>query len=292
MGLRYPGPLTVNAGLFAGLPLAHVDRARTSWKVWVEDFQFSVLDATAFGLLGATCSPLGVVAGNTISMNTTHQRVIFNPGIAPNTGWGIQFNAASAQADYVNNRLNVPQSYGSLSTGMLGSGGELVWYSRVGLASNAATWDGAALIGWFVVDATIIDPVTGLPSTAANGGLGFHIAIDGTVTFVCDNAAITAAGTPAGTIVGQLSGSATDANFWELGFRMSVSDFTARNGRVQAFFGPSGSMVQVRDTTETGTLPTVNAGQYATTYAIVNGAAQQSDLFVESLLIGMSRTNN
>jgi hypothetical protein len=291
-GTHFQGPILGSnrsgAGLFEDLPHSSFGDVYGAYKVYTENFGQIIADATAFDELGAISTASAGVAANTL-LNTAGGRLLINPGTAADTGWAsIQFNAASSQATYVNNRFNIMPPLTASATATPADREIIVW-GRIGLMSNATTWDGKALFGWFVTDTALLDLTTGVPAVAAGGGMGFHIGETGVISFVCDDAAITAAGTQIGT-VGTLT--ANTAKWYEMGLRMKVTDFAAQTGNVDVYFGTDGSMQKVLSTRQSGTLPVVNAAVYSTTLAVVNGPTNLSDLRVDAILTANSRQLN
>lgn len=291
MSIRQPGshsrgPILGDSksgdGLFEDIPLAYVDRLRSPYKVMVDDFGASIADETAFNLLGGTATASAGVASNTISGN--FHRLLFNPGTAANTGYAsIQFNAAANSA--VNNRFNIGAVTANSLTMAVGK--ELTWFGRVGFTAAAAgAWDGGALLGWFVTDTSLLDLVTLLPTVAAGGGIGFHIGSTGAVTIVCNDAAITAAGT---TQVGTIAALTTSVVFYEFGVRYKVTDFTNQSGGADFYFGTNGNMAKVASTLQTNTLPITNNSTYSASYAIINGAAAAVDMILDSHMAAIGR---
>lgn len=287
-GAHFQGPILgsdkAGAGLYEDLPLGVVDAVRSPFKVYVENFDTIIADATAFAELGATVTAVGAVAANTLA-NTAGLRLAINPGTAADTGYEIQFNTASSQATYVNNRFRVLPLIAA-GSGSMPAGREIVFFARAGFVSNATSWDGKALLGWFVDDTALLSPTTGLPTVAAGGGVGFHIGEDGVISYVCNDAAITAAGTTI-TSLGTLT---ANSNKWlDFGFRMKVTEFSSQTGNVDFYFGPAGSIQKVASTRQSGTLPITNATNYSTSIACLNGPTNLSDLSIESLITAQTK---
>lgn len=268
-------------GLWEDFPLAVIDQIRSPYIVLTDDFKQIIADETAFNLLGATATASLGVAANTIT--GVFNRLTINAGTAANTGYAsVQFNSAGNSA--VNNRYNVvPFTTGSVASG---AGKELAWFARIGLvAATAGAWDGGALFGVFVTDTALLDLTTLLPTVAAGGGIGFHIGPTGVLSYVCNDSAITAAGTTITTIPALT----TSAVFYDFGIRYKVSDFTNQKGNADFYFGAQGNMQKIASTYQDGTLPITNTTVYSPSYAIINGAALATDIVLDAHMFAYNR---
>lgn len=270
-------------GLFEDIPLAYVDQVRSPYRVWVDRFGDTIVDETAFNLLGGTATASAGVAANSI-VGSAAGRLLINAGTAANTGYAsVQFNAAANSA--VNNRYNALAI--ATSSTAFGNGKEVIWFARVGFSAAAAgAWDGGALLGWFITDTSLLDLITLLPTVAAGGGIGFHIGSTGAVTYVSNDAAITTAGA---VQVGTIAALTSTVVFYEFGFRFKTTDYTTQTGMADFYFGTQGNMAKVASTFQNGTLPVPNATTYSSSFALINGAAAATDMHLESLLMGLSR---
>lgn len=272
-------------GLFEDIPLSTVDPMFSPYKTWREDFNVLVADDAAAGSMGATITASAGVVGNAVIGSNT--RFLINAGTAANTGYAsVQFNVDSSQATYVANRFNTPGLFGSNAT-TWAANRELIWFARVGfLSAVAGAWDAGALIGWFVTDTSLLDLATLLPTVAVGGGIGFHIGPTGVVSAVCNDAAITTAGTAVGTIA-----ALTTATVWyEFGVRFKVTTFSTQTGNADFYFGPLGSMRKVLSSLQSGTLPIANNAGYSSSFAVINGAALATDMILDAMYTGTTRT--
>lgn len=289
-GVHYQGPILgsdkAGGGLFEDIPDAHYGQMLSPYNCWVENFDTVVADATAAGELGATFTASAGVAANTVVGGGSIGRLQLNAGTAANTGWAsVQFNIPSSQATYVNNRYNLPVM--TSGSAVLAAGREVMMFARVGFNANAAgVWDGGALIGWFVNDTSLLDLTTLLPTVAAGGGIGFHIGSGGVLSYISNDAAITAAGT---TIQATFPALTTTAVFYDFGIRFKVTDFTNQKGNADFYFGTAYNMKKIASTYQDGTLPITNAAVYSPSFAIVNGATLQTDMFLESAMVALAR---
>lgn len=290
-GTKFQGPLLGSdramAGLIEDAEINLAAKSASNFKTYFEPFNHTIVDATAFGELGATATAVGAVAANTI-VGASSRALLINPGTAADTGWEVQFNAASSQATYVNNRFDIMGPITAASNNMQANR-EFFFYARFGLQSNATTWDGKALLGWFFTDTSLLSPTTGLPTVAAGGGVGFHIGEDGVISYVSDDAAITAAGSTIES-VGTLT--ASTVKWYECGFRAKVTTFASQIGTVDFYFGKNGSMQKVASTLQNGTFPCANASAYSVSLACLNGPTNQADLHIDQVITGINRISS
>jgi hypothetical protein len=188
---RFDGPIVGSkhsgSGLFKDIPLGNLDNARSSWKVWVEDFHEQFADGQ-LETMGADVQDIGLVAGNTEVVSSINRFLLLNPGTADDTGVEVQFNIPPTAAS-LHSSLNTPNGLVVDADSLDGT--ELVWACRFGVTATTTTGSGKALLGWFISDDTLLVASNGLPSVAAGGGIGFHIGEDGVVTYLADQDAIT-----------------------------------------------------------------------------------------------------
>ncbi len=290
-GTHFKGPLLGSSEFFEDLPLGVVDRGRAIYKTWYEPFDVQMADTLLDGR-GATTTAIGLPAADSEVITGAAPYLLVNPGTTANTGNNIQVVAAPSQATYTTPALRTFGPMTSTTTLMLGR--ELFWRQRVGVRSNATTWDGAMLLGVFVTDTSLIDATTGAPTVGTGGGIGFHIGIDGIMRAVCSQSAITSAAYGTANLaetVGVTIGSgayALTANtfkWFTLGFRAKWDATTITQGQVQFYVND----VLVANFRKTSAMPISSTQVYSVSFPVINGAAQESDLAIDHILTGISR---
>jgi hypothetical protein len=286
-GVHYEGPIlgsdNSGGGIFEDVSLGTVDEARGPFKAWRENFN-QVLASGDIDTLGFTVTDGAGSAANTDVVTTAQPYLALNAGTAANTYQSAQFVAAKTAT--VLRPLEIMDTIDPVAAAAF-DGREVFWFCRFGVSSNTTAWDGAALLGLFVTDTTPIDATTGLPTVAATGGAGFHIGITGNISFINNiNGSITAAGTTLHTL-GTMGASAQVFKWFDAGFRFKQIAAATTTYRLTAYFAPVGyKMRKVYDTTN------FIDGNLSTTFAVVNGAANQTDLGIDSLVSGVTRRAN
>ena len=283
-GTHFEGPLLGSdrsgGGAHEDMPLGSVDKYRSPYKVYSESFDFLLASAaTAVSTQGVTVTDINTATAPTQSILGANRYLLLNPGTKANAGTEFQFLVAPT----------APRGFSSpgaiISTTTLMLGRELVYHTRVGFSSDSATvWDGQAIFGVFTTDTSLMNNSTGVPSVATGGGIGFHIGQTGVFTYLGQQTAITAVGA---TSLGNISSKLAAANtfYWyTFGFRARWNSTTIANGTIHYFV--NGARVASVNSTD---MPFQSTQTYSITYGIHNGAAQQSDMAVDSYSLGISR---
>tara|TARA_R110001583_G_scaffold182357_3_gene340136 strand:- start:14132 stop:14659 length:528 start_codon:yes stop_codon:yes gene_type:complete len=160
---------------------------------------------------------------------------------------------------------------------------EFFFYARVGFKSDTAAWDGKAVIGWVVTDTAVMAPATGALTIASGGGMGFHVGEDGVLGYFTGAGAITS--TNGSTSVDITTLDAADTFQWyTLGVRTRFIDASASTG-VTDFYVNGNNVATVEDSTTMASTPV-----YSVTTAILNGPARDSDMAVDYVVTGMTRS--
>lgn len=285
-GTHHTGPLLARddsfGGCLAGVPLGAIDKVRSRYKVYVEDFDYRIATAVTFAGVGATATDINVPIAPAYLITGMAPYLAVDPGTKADSGVEIQWNAAISQATYISPETRVLPPLTAAATLM--DNRELFFQTRIGLASNATTWDGKVMLGWIITDTSLMVSGSGVPSVAAGGGIGFHIGENGVLGYFAQQGALAAAPT---NVTGLDITTMTAANtfqWYELGFRWRCLDNSSGTGDV-AFYQDR----RLVGTISTG-LPMTNAGDvYSVTFAIQNGPAQLSDMAIDYIITGITR---
>jgi hypothetical protein len=234
---------------------------------------------------GATITDLNTATSPTETVGSlgtsfSAHYLLINPGTKADAGTRV---ALTGIRDYtgvtdIAPALNVPGTI--VSTATLMDGKEFAWAARVGLQSNSATvWDGKAVFGWLVDDTTPMADATGALTLATGGGLGFHVAESGVISYFGQQAAVTSATASGFTHVPV----AANAPVWyDFEIRWKCTDASAGTGA--ASFWINGRLVGGISTA----LPMQSTQSYMVTYAIQNGPTQLSDLAVAYNIVAVT----
>lgn len=247
-----------------------------------------------------------------------------NAGTAANTGGNAQLdrvnNASQASGESAFPHIWIPENSASAT---LLDNTVLVFACRVGFQTTdaAGDWDGGCFIGWAEAgDTTIMTLATGAITVAGDGPLmGFHIPFDGSIDGISqrDATAAFAAGTnftelvAAGgvdAVAANGIANVTDVVWFDLALRATVTDMSDdnANGRTEFFYRRVPQLGAIPGTHEnppgSGRLgpwtrhPTVLENQtpnndvaLVPTIEVINGATEDSDVFVDWWLFGQSR---
>jgi len=283
-GTHFQGPVLASGRTAGGnledAPLAAIDRVRSVYKVFVENFDYPIASAATLAGSGCTATDINTPTSPTYAVTGAAPYLLINPGSKADSGVELQWVAAVSQATYITpaQRFLPPV----VSTATLMDTRELFWFTRVGFMSDTTAWDGKALLGWFTTDTTLMTNTTGVPSVATGGGLGFHIGETGSLTYLGAQTAITAAGTDTGTSILALDTAAT-FQWYNLGFRCRWVDASAGTG-VADFYVNGANVGSI-----TTDLPMASTQTYGTTFAIQNGPARASDMAVDYVVMGITR---
>lgn len=263
---RFDGPVVgakhSGGGLYRDIPLGAIDRARSSYKVWVENFANEFADAQ-LETMGATVTAINTPTAATEVVDNAVGYLEINPGTAADSGSEVQFNIPATAAS-LGNQLQTPGAITSTATLM--DGRELIWACRFGVKATTTVFNGKILLGWFTTDTSLMSNTTGVPSVATGGGAGFHIGEDGVMSYLASQTAITAAGTSTGVDITTL-GAANTYQWYEVGFRIAWVDASAGTGTAE-FFLDGRKLGEI-----TSDLPMASTQDYSTTFAVHNGPA-------------------
>lgn len=285
MATHFKGPLLgsmdADGGLFKDLPLGAIDRVRSNYQVWVEPFSEEFATGELI-LGGAHVDDLNTATSPHQAVTSETGYLLINPGSKADAGSSVVFDIAPTAAR-LGNSFNTMRALTSSTTLM--DNRELIWACRFGLSTDALdfVWDGKVMLGWLTADTTPMANATGLPTLATGGGLGFHIGEAGLVTYFGQQAALTAAGTTTGLNV-NTNGVSTgpDVSWFEVGIRCKWTD--ASDGTGRADFYLNGRKIG----TITSGLPMQSTQVYASTFAIQNGPATLSDLYLDYLITAIT----
>jgi len=263
-------------GLLEDIPLGAADQVRSPYKTWVENFSQLLASGELAGI-GGTVTTVGAVAGNNETVSAG-KGLTLNAGTAASTGYNVQINAALSSTTLTPIVFPSPISFGTAAN----NNRELVWFCRFGISSNAVTWDGAALVGLYVTDTSLTD-ASGNLTVASTGGAGVHISTAGVISTAYGTGAITA---PVATVgaVGATTASATTFKWYDFGLRHK--QLTTTTGRLRLYFGTTGNIQQVLDAAQ------ALSGTLTPSFVILNGAANQSDLVIDSMFTALTRGSN
>lgn len=276
------GDIRSGAGLYRGLPADVLSRSGSPYQTWFEDFDSTPIADGELAGSGAVVTDINSATSPTEVADPATGYLLINPGSKADAGTEVQFTGAVSQTTAVSPLVKTPGTITSTATLM--DNRELIWAARVGFQSGATTWDGKAIFGWITTDTSLLTSGTGVPSVAAGGGAGFHIAEAGTFTVFSTNAAVTAAGTSINTpdFSSGLS-AATTLEWHEFGLRIRWTDASAGSGSTMFYI--DGAHVA----TITDTQPMDSTEGYNTTFGIVNGPSQVSDMAVDWVMTAISR---
>lgn len=294
MTTHWNGPLLgsdrAGGGCLEDVQLAAGDRARGPYKVHVENFDVQVASGAAAltTAMGVTVSDINTATAPAQSITGANGYLLIDPGTKAASGTEIQFGL-------VPDGTTVPtfSTVGPMiSTSTLMVGRELVWYSRVGLRSNATTWDGHALLGWWTADTSLMDNTNGNPTVATGGGIGFHIGESGLIRVYCATTAFTSASTsPAVESTGITLGTGSYAftanqfRWFTFGFRAQWSSTSSAIGNARFYIDDR----QVAVISRTSAMAMTSTQAYSVTYGIHNGPALLSDLAVSQIVTAVTR---
>lgn len=294
-GTHWRGPLLGSGraydGLFEDTPLGSIDRVRSRYKVYVETFDYPIASAATFAGSGATLTDINVATAPTNAVTGAAPYLLINPGTKADSGSEIQWNAALS---YNSTGLSPAQRFlpPVVSTATLMDNRELFMFWRFGVMSDATTWDGKVIMGWFATDTTLMSNTTGAPTVGTGCGLGFHIGETGVLTYIGQQTAITAAtSNTTGVTLGTAPNTLTASTFqWhEVGFRCRWLDASAGTGVASFYLNGRRLATQI-----TSDLPMASTQTYGVTFGIHNGPAQVSDLAIDYVVMGITaagRTN-
>jgi hypothetical protein len=182
-------------------------------------------------------------------------------------------------------------------------GTDYVFACRIGLISNAATWDGKLFIGWAEeTDISLLTPSTGVITQPEGGPLiGFHVGEDGAISGISQRTTGTAY--TAGTNVTELyaagspNGTANVAQWYDLAVHIHITDMSDNSSNGTTTFYkrrlPSSVSTPLGQWTKH---PTVLSNQtpnnnfnLTPVIELVNGPTNQSDLLVDWWAFGATR---
>jgi hypothetical protein len=282
MPTHFKGPLTgsyaAGGGLYKDLPFAYIDRGRSNYTVWYEDFTDQMADGD-LATRGCTVTDRNTATAPTETVTFASLEgncLIINPGSKADSGTEVQCNVVPAYVEATSTNyvppLQTPQ--GVVSTATLMDGRELRWGCRFGLRSNSATvWDGKVMVGWVTDDNTMLINTDGLPGLPTGGGIGFHVGENGVISYFGQQGALTTA--PTTTIKTHVPTAANVTTWYECGFKWKSLDASAGTGVAEFYF--NGIKV---GTIQSG-LPMASTQTYSVSWAVQNGPAQQSDLLID-----------
>lgn len=282
MATHFTGPLLGSiqsgGGVFQDLPLGAVDKVRSNYKVWVEDFSDEMADAELANR-GVTLTDIGTATSPTEVVTAETRYLLLNPGTKADSGSEIQ--CIAVPSSNVQPPLKVPGLITSTTTLM--DGLDMTWACRFGVMSDTTAWDGKVIMGWITTDTSMLSPTTGLPTVATGGGIGFHIGETGTLSYFGDQTAITTAAqlVDTGTSVLALTTAAT-FQWYEVGFRAHWIDASGGTGWIRYYLDGVELGVIATD------LPMQSTQGYGVSFGIVNGPARDSDLAIDYIVTGIT----
>ena len=310
MSSHMRGPLLVSSarrGLLENLRIEAVGGEGDLITVF-DDFDQTIITdtfgGTGFEANGWIASAIGTVAADSITQNSTttgaqNSCIRLNAGTAADTGGNLQLSSSATVFDYPH--IKIPTS-GVAATILDNT--RYVFACRIGLMSNAATWDGKAFIGWAEeVDPQILTSATGVITQAETGPLvGFHIPQDGSIDAISQRTVNTAyaAGTNFTELyaAGSANGTANIPEWYDLAVVLDITDMSdnAANGRTTFYHRRVRSRALDPTLPEWIRHPTVLSNQtpnnnfnLTPTIELQNGPTNQSDLFVDWWAFGATR---
>jgi hypothetical protein len=293
LGTHWKGPLLASSnagdGLFDDIPIGVVDRMRSPYACYYEDFS-SASSITNWESAGWTETAVGTAASRSIAYSGQQRALIINADTVADEGTSSQYNSTSGGP-----RIHL--LYGVTSTATLMDNQELIWATRISfLVGDGSTFDSKALLGWFVTDTALMTPSTGALAIASGGGIGFHISGDagGTSTGSIDavvqgttSATSTATGVTVTDATTTFAG--TGAVGWiDLGFRARWVDASAGTGTVDFYVN---GVKRVSIDGATTALPMQSTQTYSNTIELINGpaTADQVDMGVAYMFNAITR---
>lgn len=285
-GTHFQGPLlgsdSARGGLLRDVPLAATEAVRSPYKVAVENFEVATADGS-IALGGATLTDVGTAVAETVTVGGVDPIFAIYAGTSADTGVNVQFNAAPNAATTVSPTWKTIGPRTETATSM--DNKELFFETRVGFASDTTAWDGKACFGWIVTDTGLMTPTTGALDIAAGGGIGFHVAEDGTLGYFSDAGAITTSTATGINVLTDLSLEAAGAYKWyTFGARQLVTDASAATGSTEFYINGRKIATVVDSTVATA------AAVYSMTFECANGPARDSYLGVDYIVSGVTRS--
>lgn len=263
----------------------------------------AAFEASSWALTDVGTTP----ANDTIVLNSAATAVgphnsclTLNAGTTADTGGNMQLLGTGPVYDFPH--LKIPSNDAAAGGVTALDNTEFIFACRIGLVSNAATWDGKLFIGMAEEgDTSILTAATGAITQAETGPLvGFHVGENGRVDGISQRTVNTAYAE--GTNRTQLyAAGAPDGNtniaWWiDLAFRMRITDMSATSNGSTTFYH---RRVRARST---GPVPawtrhpvvlnnqTPNNDLSLTpTIELVNGPTNQSDLMIDWWAFGATR---
>jgi len=279
-GTHFEGPLLASKGPLEDAPLGIIDRARSPYKVWYEDFSEQSADAQ-IETMGFTVTAINTPTAATEVILGADRGLFINPGSKADSGSELQFNIPSTAASLGSTFKIIPEI---VSTATLMDNQEIFFQVRMATRSDSATDNDCKwILGWFTNDTTLMNSGTGVPSVAAGGGFGFVKAEAGGVTAVSTSDAITAAGTALSPARTEVALGATATDVWHTyAARMRVIDASAKTGVTDFWYDGKHALTL-------GTVSMDSTETYAFTVGVHNGPAQIADLTIDYILTGITR---
>jgi hypothetical protein len=312
MPSHFRGPLLASGArnrLFENLHIEAVD-GESDLVTAFDDFNESIavdsFGGTNFETNGWALTDVGAPVADTVTLNAVaasatgpHDSCLrLNAGTAADTGGNMQLQQVGTVFDFPH--LKIPCSVVGAT---ILDNTEFVFACRIGLLSNAATWDGKLFIGMAEEgDTGILTAATGAITQAETGPLvGFHVGENGRVDGISQRTVNTAyaAGTNRTELYAAAAPDGNSSVIWwvDLAFRMQITDMSdnAANGRTTFYHR------RVRGAS-TGALapwiqhPTVLSNQtpnndlsLTPTIELVTGPTNLSDLLVDWWAFGATR---
>jgi hypothetical protein len=285
-GTHFQGPVlgssAAKGGLLEDMPSALVDQVRSPYEVHVEDFNIEMADAL-LALSGFTLTDINTSAAAAEVIDASTGYLLIDAGTTDDSGSQIAFNIPAAGLTTANPQFDIMGSFVSTATKM--DQQELFFETRVGFTGEAGVWLGKVALGWITTDTLCMTSATGALDIAVGGGMGFHVAEDGTLGYFSSNAAITTSTDSGVNVKTEVDALATGGTQWHtLGFRTKWDDASAGTGHTDFFI--DGRKVG----TIVGTQPMDATEVYAVTYEAQNGpAGGEVDLKIDWVISGRTR---
>jgi hypothetical protein len=297
-GTHFKGPLlsadNAGGGFYKDMPLSVVERSRSPYKIFYENFETQLAGGTKganLGLSGCTITEKGTATAAQASISGVLNYLDLYAGSAVDTGQEFQFILAPNALTTISPDLHL---LGPITTtGTYMDGKELFWEARVGIqCDTSADWTGSFLAGWCVTDTDLIEETTGALQIAAGGGFGFYASGDvptGELGFFSSAGAISAGSltnVQGINVVTDVAAAGVGVIKWyKLGARMRILDASASTGVVDFYVNDK----------KVGTLNDqccmdANAEVFSLTFASINGpGTDDMHVIVDYIMSGITR---
>lgn len=308
MSSHQRGPILVSGtrrSLFENMRIEATD-GESDLVTTFDDFDTVVLTdtfgGTAFEGSGWIVTDVGAPTNDTINQNSgvagaQDSCLRLNAGDAADTGGNMQLSSSASVFDLPH--IKIPAS-GVAATILDNT--RYTFACRLGIMSNAATWDGKFFIGWAEeVDATILTVGTGVITQAETGPLvGFHVGETGFINGISQRTVNTAyvAGTNVTELyaAGAANGTANIPEWYDLAVVLDIVDMSdnANNGRTTFYHRrvPTAASVLpawIKHPTVLSNQTPNNNLNLTPTIELVNGPTNQSDLLIDWWAFGATR---